>query len=96
MFSENQVGNVYDTEGNLKSYVFYYKVEDSWYYKELDADTKKVEIPDEDSYIQKTVTENTYYNQEKKVTEEDYICTETTEEYIIYINPKQSVKINTN
>lgn len=84
MFSENQIGNVYDAEGNLKKHIFYYKDEDGWHYKELDSDTNKLISKNEKTYIERTTKRTICCNKEKKPTEEDYSYIEEKEEYVIY------------
>lgn len=96
MFSENQIGYTADSEGNIKTYIFYYMDNGIWNQEEVNASDVKVEkIKDADSYIEKTVTTTSYCKQEKKTSEEDYIYSEETEKYTFYINLNQRVEIKT-
>lgn len=97
VISENQIGYTADMEGNRKTYIFYYKEGDVWQYVEVKASEAKVErIKDTNSYVERTVTTTSYCNKEKKPFEEDYIYSEKSEKYVIYLNLKQMVEINQN
>lgn len=97
IISENQIGYTADLEGNIKTYVFYYKDDNEvWQYEEIKASNAKVErIKDENTYIEKTVINTSYCNQEKKSSEADYIYSEEREKYTIYLNLKQMVEVKT-
>lgn len=94
MFTENQVGFVTDNEGNTKTYVFYYKDNDIWNYKELKvSETKIIRIQDKDTYIEETVTKTEYCKKEKKPSAKDYNYVEEKVKHTLYLNLRQRVEI---
>lgn len=97
MFEENQVGYIVNTEGNIKTYIFYYKDNnDVWNYKDINASKTKVEkIQNENSRFEEIITTKSYCKFEKKSKSKDYITTTEDVEYILYLNPNQMVQIIT-
>lgn len=94
MFTENQVGFVTDNEGNTKTYVFYYKDNDIWNYKELKvSETKIIRIQDKNTYIEETVTKTQYCKKEKKPSAKDYNYVEEKVKHTLYLNLRQRVEI---
>lgn len=98
MFKENQIGFTADSEGNIKSYIFYYKENEEdeiWQMKELKAsEVKTVRLSEnEDTYISKTINRNVYCDQERKNTYKYYITTEEIECYTVYLNLHQMIEI---
>lgn len=98
MFSENQIGYTADSEGNQKTFLFFYEKDGAWNFEEIDAsEVKRERIKDKDTYIEKTITTKKFINTEKRESAKDYISEEKNEaDYTLFLNLKQMVEIKKN
>lgn len=95
MFSENQIGYTADEEGNIKSYLFFYKDGDETLFKEI-KETEviiKERIKDNNTYVIEKKITKTFVNKERKPQYGNYIFKEENNEYKVYLNLEQMVEI---
>ena len=95
MFSENKIGYTCDNEGNIEKYFYYYNDNGELKYKEFAGlEVEVIEINNEDTYVEKITKTSEWVNTDKKPSASDYTYENTEEEYVLYINYNQAIKIS--